>query len=82
MGTLAKVQWSREERAAKRGPRTSRHLTCPFCNSYDVGRLFLASLNLDSCECATCGARWDEERGSGEYRGRAQPSSVLMARHD
>jgi Zn ribbon nucleic-acid-binding protein len=56
-------------------------LTCPFCNSYDVGRLFLASLNLDSCECVACGARWDEECGSGEYRGRSQRSSVLMPRN-
>jgi hypothetical protein len=56
------------------------HLQCPFCNSYDVCRLFLASLNLDSCECASCGARWDEECGSGEYRGRADRSSVMMPR--
>lgn len=56
------------------------HLQCPFCNSYDVARLFLASLNLDSCECASCGARWDEECGSGEYRGRSDRTSVLMPR--
>lgn len=56
------------------------HFQCPFCNSYDVDRLFLASLRLDSCECASCGARWDEEKGSGQYRGRANRASVLMPR--
>ena len=67
---------------ARSAEHNRAHLTCPFCSSYDVDRLFLASLNLDSCECAACGARWDEERGSGEYRGRGQPASVLMPRRD
>jgi transcription elongation factor Elf1 len=58
------------------------HLTCPFCNSYDVARLYIASVNIDSCECATCSARWDEECGSGHYRGRANRASVLMPRPD
>lgn len=53
---------------------------CPFCNSYDVSRLFVASLRMDSCECSSCGARWDELAGSGEYRGRATKSSVLLPR--
>lgn len=57
------------------------HFQCPFCNSYDVARLFVASVNIDTCECVGCGARWDEERGTGEYRGRADRSSVLMPRH-
>ena len=55
---------------------------CPFCNSYDVTRLYLASVNVDSCECCACGARWDEERGSGHYRGRANRTSVLLPRSD
>lgn|GEM_PF-1313937 len=62
------------------GRRPERsHLTCPFCNSYDVARLYVASVNADSCECSACGARWDEECGSGRYRGRGNPASVFMA---
>jgi transposase-like protein len=49
----------------------SGHLRCPFCTAYEVQRLYLGSLHLDSCECASCGARWDEEPGSGTFRGRA-----------
>jgi len=56
------------------------HLTCPFCNSYDVTRLFLATVNIDSCECASCQARWDEDLGSGEYRGLSNRESVLIPR--
>lgn len=56
------------------------HLTCPFCNSYEVARLYLASLCLDSCACESCGARWDEDAASGEFRGRASRSSVLAPR--
>ena len=56
------------------------HLACPFCSGYEVDRLFVASANLDSCECLTCGARWDEDRASGEYLGRATKSSVLAPR--
>ena len=74
MGTLKRVQ----DRAA----HETGHLMCPFCNSYDVTRLYLASVNVDSCECCSCGARWDEERGSGQYRGRANRSSVLLPRSD
>ena len=71
MGTLRKVQ----ERTHDAG-----HLTCPFCHSYDVARMFVGSINIDSCECSACGARWDEELGSGQYRGRAQRASVLLPR--
>jgi hypothetical protein len=53
------------------------HFSCPFCNSYDVSRLFVASLRSDTCECLTCGARWDEDASSGAYRGRGNRSSVL-----
>ena len=56
------------------------HLQCPFCTAYAVARLFVASVDMDSCECASCGARWDEERGSGTYKGRATPSSILVRR--
>jgi transcription elongation factor Elf1 len=60
--------------------RDSGHFACPFCNSYDVNRLYIASVDLDSCECASCGARWDQERTSGKYRGRSDRSSVLYPR--
>lgn len=56
------------------------HLACPYCGSYDVARLYIASIHMDSCECATCGVRWDEDTESGAYRGRADRSSVLMPR--
>lgn len=56
------------------------HLQCPFCSSYEVDRLYLASLGLDSCACLTCGARWDEDAQSGEYKGRASRSSVMAPR--
>jgi hypothetical protein len=56
------------------------HLRCPFCDDYEVERLYLGSVRLDSCECRSCGARWDEEVGSGMYRGRASRSSVLSPR--
>lgn len=56
------------------------HLQCPFCKSYDVTRMFIASMRLDSCECASCGARWDEDAATGEYRGRADRASVLLRR--
>ena len=28
------------------------HLRCPFCEAYEVDRLYLASVDLDSCVCA------------------------------
>jgi transcription elongation factor Elf1 len=55
-------------------------MACPFCNSYDVSRLYLASAAIDSCECQSCGARWDEDARSGEYKGRGTSSSVLVKR--
>ncbi|MDY7101991.1 MAG: hypothetical protein S0880_12450 [Actinomycetota bacterium] len=48
-----------------------QRLRCPYCGAYEVVRMFLASLGLDSCECASCGARWDEEVQTGAFRGRA-----------
>jgi len=56
------------------------HLQCPYCEAYSVSRLYLATLGLDSCECTACGARWDEEQGSGAFRGRASRSSVVLPR--
>lgn len=56
------------------------HLACPFCSSYDVDRLYLASNRTDCCECTSCGARWDENPATGEYLGRADRSSVLVRR--
>ncbi|HET7654333.1 MAG TPA: hypothetical protein VFK42_14945 [Acidimicrobiales bacterium] len=56
------------------------HLACPFCASYDVDRLFLASTRIDCCECESCGARWDENSATGEYLGRTDRASVLVRR--
>jgi len=55
-------------------------LGCPFCGAYEVSRLYLASLRLDSCECRACGARWDEELGTGVYRSR--PGRTLSTAAD
>jgi transposase-like protein len=56
------------------------HLRCPFCEAYEVERLYLASLDLDSCVCGSCGARWDEEASTGDYRGRASEETVVAPR--
>jgi hypothetical protein len=56
------------------------HFTCPFCTSHQVDRLYLAPLRLDSCRCLSCGARWDEDPGTGEFRGRGARSSILAPR--
>ena len=56
------------------------HFQCPYCSSFAVDRLYLASLRLDSCACLTCGARWDEDAASGEFRGRSSQSSVMTPR--
>ena len=53
------------------------HLRCPFCEAYEVERLYLASLCLDSCACASCGARWDEDAVSGDFKGRSSESTVV-----
>lgn len=55
-------------------------MQCPFCHSYDVVRMYVASVKLDSCECAACSERWDEESESGAYRGRSDRASVFMPR--
>ena len=48
---------------------------CPFCEAFEVERLYLASLRYDSCRCQSCGARWDENAENGEYLGRASTSA-------
>lgn len=52
----------------------AKRLQCPFCEAYEIDRLYLASLRIDSCVCASCGARWDEDTTTGEYRGRQSHS--------
>lgn len=56
------------------------HLKCPFCEAYEIDRLYLASSRLDSCECRSCGARWDEELDTGLFRGRSARTSVITPR--
>jgi len=56
------------------------HLGCPFCTSYGVARLYIASVHLDSCQCEACGARWDEDPATGAYRGRSSRESVMTRR--
>ena len=56
------------------------HFSCPFCTSHEVDRLYLASLRIDSCACLSCGARWDEDADSGQFRGRSSRSSILAPR--
>jgi hypothetical protein len=58
----------------------SGRLQCPFCLGYDVDRMYLASLQLDSCACAGCGARWDEKVGTGEFVGRGSRATVVSPR--
>ncbi len=57
-------------------PPDTGHLQCPFCSAYEVDRLYLASLRLDSCQCRACGSRWDEELGTGVYRSRRSRTAV------
>ena len=59
---------------------TEGHLRCPFCESYDVDRLYLASLDVDSCVCASCGARWDEKHDTGDFVGRGVKDTVFTRR--
>jgi transcription elongation factor Elf1 len=54
------------------------HFQCPFCNSYDVDRLYVGAVNVDSCACAACGSRWDEECSRERSRYRARSDSILM----
>ena len=56
------------------------HLQCPFCEAYEVDRLFIGSLRVDSCTCQACGARWDEDTSTGAYRGHGCVESVIAPR--
>jgi hypothetical protein len=56
------------------------HLQCPFCHAYQVERLYIGSLHIDSCTCEACGARWDEDIETGRYRGRGSIESVIVPR--
>jgi len=42
--------------------------------------MYVASAAIDSCECLSCGARWDQDTETGKYIGRADRSSVLARR--
>ena len=55
-------------------------LRCHFCGAYEVERLYLASVQLDSCACGSCGASWDEDPTTGEYRGRSGKDSAVTPR--
>jgi len=61
-------------------PIGSRSVVCPYCRSGDVARMYLGSIHLDSCQCIECGARWDEDPRTGEFRGRATRASVVVPR--
>ena len=52
----------------------SGRLQCPFCDDYDVDRMYLGSYGMDSCVCLSCGARWDEDPVTGAFHGRATRS--------
>ena len=56
------------------------HLQCPFCGDYDVERLYLASLQVDSCSCRSCGAQWDEVQATGAFLGRGDRASAISPR--
>jgi transposase-like protein len=60
------------------GPTGATSLGCPYCCSYEVERLYLASVHLDSCRCRACGAGWEEQLGTGEFRGRSDRQSTLI----
>jgi hypothetical protein len=42
--------------------------------------MYLASVQLDACACASCGARWDERVETGEFVGRGSTATVLSPR--
>jgi ribosomal protein L37AE/L43A len=57
----------------------TKHLACPFCGAYEVERLFVASIHMDSCHCSVCGSAWDEDT-RGHYQARGDGGSVLVRR--
>ena len=58
----------------------SKRLQCPYCEGYEVDRVYLASLQLDACACVDCGARWDERTSTGEFVGRGSSATVFTPR--
>lgn len=64
------------------GSDNGRHFECPFCHAFDVDRLYIASLNVDACQCAACGEKWDEDSATGRFRGRAARESVFLRGRD
>ena len=67
-------RYPRHPMGASRDHTDVGHMTCPYCAAYEVERLYLGSLGVDSCECVACGARWDQDPRSGAYRGRLSRS--------
>lgn len=63
-----------------KGASVAGHLQCPFCNAYQVDRLYIGSLQVDACTCEACGARWDEDAATGRYLGRGAAESVIAPR--
>ena len=55
------------------------HLRCPYCDAYEVDRLYLGTLRLDSCHCRSCEHRWDEEPESGQCEEPLLPTSTLSS---
>ena len=72
----------RIDRGISRQPMddSTGHMQCPFCGAYEVDRLFIGTVHVDSCTCQGCGARWDEDATTGRYRGRSAVESVMAPR--
>jgi len=51
---------------------------CPYCCSYEVDRINVASAHADSCRCRACGASWDEDVRTGDVLGRSERHSVFV----
>src|SRR3546814_12984492 len=56
--------------------REHGHLRCPFCEAYEVERLYLATLRLDSCPTHSYWARWAEDPARATSRGRPSRSAT------
>lgn len=57
-----------------------RRPRCPACRALDVARLYLATEQLDSCECRSCGALWEEDPTSGSFYGPGSPRTMATIR--
>jgi hypothetical protein len=64
------------------GNMAPAHLQCPFCSSYAVDRLFVASLRLDSCRCVCCRAQWEEDYASRPPDTKASARSKVKGRKE